>query len=71
MKLTISVDAAHAQAAILGKSSDPRVQRYASALAGEADAAAAAGESDFDLAQPATETYQAARAELAADLAQG
>lgn len=68
MKLTISVAAAQAEAAMLAASSDPKVRQYASALSGEADAAAAAGESEFDLGEPATATYEAARAALAADL---
>lgn len=68
--LTISVAAARAQAAILSKSTDHNVRAYASALEGEAEAAAAAGESSFDLSQPATQVYQDATAALAAAIQQ-
>lgn len=65
----ISVNAARSLAGILGKSSDANVRIFASALNGEADAAAAAGQSEFDLSTPATQTYQAATDALNAAIA--
>lgn len=62
----ISVDAARSLATLLGKSTDGNVRTFATALDGEADAAQAAGEGEFDLEQPATATYQAATDVLAA-----
>jgi hypothetical protein len=64
--LTISVGAARAIAGVLTSSTDTRVKQFASSLAGEADAAVAAGETSFDLSQTAASMDDAARSELEA-----
>lgn len=64
--LSISVGAARAISNVLKASSDTKVQSFAASIAGEADAAAAAGNSSFDLSQTAASMDDAARSELEA-----